>query len=655
MYSSDSIHRYPRQITVSIELLCTLLVALPIANLAAAILRGIWDIYGRDAAMIGRVPFLDQIVAWIDGGPRVRADNWFELLPALVPSLGWAAAALLLAILLRSALPAVRASSRGLLVEFAGSWLPLPWEHLRSVKVTSDVSGERFVLLAESSPRRLTGWHRFYSLLYGRGMRPGFYITSSISDFDPLLKTMIEESERTARSVEGAFPVRIQEDAPSPIFRLLLSPAAFFSRQAAGDAASTQASTAAPTVTGGPVRALYPTRITALLNGATLLLVVFAAWRYLSYWVRALALLFPALRSVPPFAWTNTNPEYIELYNAYRTIGVPFFGVGGRPDLPSPFWLLVAAHLMVLLAALCVIWLRDLLPALESRDDGLAVRSAGRWRLLPWAKISAFKASELSEQSQVLLLQAPGLPPAQTLTSLLYDGSAAPGALITSAIGNYKAFLQHALARLAPIDQERETPALQQEARSPLLFLAFRRREALADLVAQVKSDDSTKQADVGTLLRMAGPMAAIALIPALMLLLNRLLDGNGMPSLGILLGAFVIWFFGLLEWPLVAVASLLIDDNTGGGEEGYRALYVYPISQLPRLLPLLAALALEVVGAPALPVLLWIGAIVWAYWLAGGLFEQLYEWQGSQVSLGGLLPAIWQLLLLLGFLLATR
>jgi len=653
MYSSERLHRYPRQITASIALLCVLLVVVPVANLGAAILRGLWDVYGRDDRAVAQIPLLPQVVAWVEGGPRVRADGWLDLLPSLLPALGWAAAGLLLAILLRNALPAIRTSSRGMLVEFAGSWLPLGWDQIRAVKVTSDVSAERFVLLAEALPRRLTGWHRLYSLFYGRGLRPGFFITSSISEFDHLMKSVLEESERTVRAVEGARLIRVEEDAPSPIFRLLLSPAAFFSRQAAGDTAA--AAPAPVLVPGAPVRALYPRRITAIVGGAVVLLVALAAWRYLGYWARALALLFPGLRPIPPFSWTYASPEYVELYNAYRTVGVPFFGVDGRPDLPAPFWLIVAAHLMLLCAAFFVIWLRDLLPAIESRDDGLALRLGGRWRLVPWATVRAFKASELSEQSQVLLLQARGLPASQALTSALYDGSPGPGALITSAVGNYQPLMQHALARLVPLEEGRQQPVLQQEARSPLLFLAFRRREALAELVAQIKSDQATRQADLPTLARMAGPMAAIAALPALMLLADRLLDGDGYPGLGILLGALVIWLFGLLEWPLVAIASLLIDDNTGGGEEGYRALYVYPLSQLPRLLPLVGALALQVVGAPVLPAILWIGAIVWAFWLAGGLFEQLYEWQGTQVILGGVLPVVWQLLLLLGFLLATR
>jgi hypothetical protein len=110
-----------------------------------------------------------------------------------------------------------------------------------------------------------------------------------------------------------------------------------------------------------------------------------------------------------------------------------------------------------------------------------------------------------------------------------------------------------------------------------------------------------------------------------------------------------------MLEWPLVALVSVLLDEQTGGGEEGYRALAVYPRSQLPRALPLLAAVIMQIVGLPVLPVLAWVGAIAWAFWLAAGLFEALYEWRGSQAVLGGLLPVIWQLLLLIGFLAAVR
>ena len=85
MYSSERFHRYPRQITASITLLCVLLVVVPVANLGAAVLRGLWDIYGRDDSLLGRMTFLSPVIAWIDGGPRVRADGWF---PGRCPACG---------------------------------------------------------------------------------------------------------------------------------------------------------------------------------------------------------------------------------------------------------------------------------------------------------------------------------------------------------------------------------------------------------------------------------------------------------------------------------------------------------------------------------------------------------------------------------------
>ena len=93
----------------------------------------------------------------------------------------------------------------------------------------------------------------------------------------------------------------------------------------------------------------------------------------------------------------------------------------------------------------------------------------------------------------------------------------------------------------------------------------------------------------------------------------------------------------------------------TGGGEEGQRGLYLYPTVQLPRLLAMIAALLLLVLGIPVLPVIAWIGAIIWSFVLAAGLCEALYSWKGSQLLLGGLLPVMYQMIVLLIFLLTQR
>jgi hypothetical protein len=225
----------------------------------------------------------------------------------------------------------------------------------------------------------------------------------------------------------------------------------------------------------------------------------------------------------------------------------------------------------------------------------------GRWQLIPWGRVRAFKATELTEQSQVLLLQARGLPARGRLSSAIYDGSGGPGLLITSAIGQFQPLLAHALNRIAPLEREGAPPILRQDAHSWLLWLSFQRRPALAALVAEAKADEASKAVSTPRLLAAAWPMAAVALLPALLLLAAGLL-GDSPPTPGLLGGAFLLWLFGMLEWPLVGLLSMLLDENTGGGEEGARALALYPTSQLPRVLPMVAALIALIVGVPALP-----------------------------------------------------
>lgn len=648
MRIQERYHRYPRLVTAAIAWLSALLVVLAMAHLGATLLRGLWSIYGRNDAWLDILPWLRPVVTWIASGSGAPVTSIWDLAPLLLGPLVWTALALFVALMLRNAFPAVRTGHQGLLVEFAGAWLPIPWEHLATLKVTSDLAGERFIVLVETSPRDLTAWHRLYSFLYRFGWQPGFYISSNINEFETLIKTILEENRRVARAIEGVQEVRLQEEARSPLFQLILGPGAFFSRP---ETLPTE-QTPPP---GAPVRAVYPVRVTAILTTVVGLFAAGAVWSYLGYWVRFLALMLPAVRNLPPFRWTYGDAGYVELYNAFRTRAVPLFGIEGRPDLPAPWWVLVAAHLMLLIAIPLILWLPGLLPDLESREDGLLVRPRlrRRWRLIPWSRVVAFKATEVSEQSAVLLLQMRGRLGSR-LTSLLYDGTLAPGMLITSAIGMFRPLVSDMLQRLVRLERAGGTPILQQEARSWLFWLALGRRPALNALVAEARADATTKQLAASWLWPAARAMAILALMPALLLLMHGLL-GDRVPTPGLALGALALWVLGILEWPLVALATILLDERTGGGEEDYRALALYPRSQMPRVLPLLGAFLLLVVGAPVLPVLAWVGAIVWAYWLTAGLCEALYEWRGSQALLGGLLPVFWQLLLLIAFLILTR
>lgn len=147
MVSAELVHRYPRLQTWSIELLCTVIVFLSTINLGAAVLRYLWDIFGFDATLIGWMPALADITSWLDS---IAVRQQPGMVTNLLAPLGWTAVVLLAAVLLRNAFPIVRSGSRGLLIGFAGDWLPIGWEDLHAIKVTTDGSSERFVLLVQS-------------------------------------------------------------------------------------------------------------------------------------------------------------------------------------------------------------------------------------------------------------------------------------------------------------------------------------------------------------------------------------------------------------------------------------------------------------------------------------------------------------------------
>ncbi|PDW01910.1 hypothetical protein [Candidatus Viridilinea mediisalina] len=646
-------HRYPRFTTNLIAWLPALLLVVALGNLGVHILRGLWDIFGRDPSLLEPEFPLSGLVTLIDGQPRPQATNIYELAPTLLGPFLWTGVALLLALYLRNALPAIRSSHVGLLVEFAGSWLPLRWEELRLLRVTQDRAGERFIILAEAQPGKLTNWHRLYGLIYGLRWQPGFLISSQISQFEQLVETILTQSERTARALDGVDPVQLREDLRSPFFQLLLGPAALV----AGTQPKAQAPTATTTTSNtselpaGPVAAHYPPKFNLVLQSVTTLLSLALLVSYLSYWVRFLALSVPALRSFWPFSSVANNANYAQLLHAYPDQAVPFWGV--EAGLPAPWWLLVAAHLMLLLGLPLLFWVRSLLPSLEARDEGMFIRGSlgDRGRLVPWSQVTDLKATEINEQSQVVLLQSPRMPVAARLSGLLYDGSNTPGVLIASQINNFEPLLGEALHQLAPLEEtEGQPPILQQEARSWLLWLMLDRGAAIHALVNEARATMESQTFELKRALHSAIPLILIALMPALLFAVTSLLAASP-PSLWLLVAVLFLWFFALLEWPLFSQLSMLLDQKSDGGYEGARAYYLYPLSQLPRLLPLLVALLLQIIGVPLLPILLWIGATVWAFMLTSALCKELYGWEGNQLLLGGLLPVVWQLLLLIVYL----
>lgn len=633
MVVSEQIHRYPWRLTALIEGLSALAVGIALLGFAHDLLLYLWAVFGLDTSLFPLVPFLHDLVLFIKNAP-IGAQ--VTTLAGLLPSLGWLLLTLLLALLLRNSLPTVRTSPRGILVEFAGSWLPVPWESLQAIKVTEDAQAQRFVLLAETERSLLTGWHRCYSLIYRFGMRRAFIITSSISDFDRLVKTLLSESDRVARMLDNATPARLEEEASSPLFRFLLSPASFFSQKTNNQFVPEEADI--PRATSVPISGAYPGRITALLGWSSVVLAILTIVRYVVYWLEFLALSFPDLLRLPMFDRLNVTQE----------------------QLAAPWWLLVVAHLMLLLMYGMVTAIRNLLPALEARREGLAIRYHTGWTVVPWSQITTIKETELSEQSSIVLIQArAALPFAARVSSLLYDGGLKPGILITSALKHFDAIMERIVLEVTRHQSESAAPStspiVQSDAASPLLLLTLRAGQTIDGLVEAIRADNDTLNSRPRLMLRAAGPMLVLALPPALLGLFDRAIAQGVLADSRLLIAMVVMFAFALLEWPLICLGALTLDEVVGQGEEGYRPFYLYPLVQLPRLLPLIGALIMVLLGVPYAPVLLWLGAIIWSFLLAAGLWESLFGWHGNRLLFGGLVPVVYQLLVLLAYLLVFR
>jgi hypothetical protein len=631
MVVTEQVYTYPRRLTIPLSLLSALAVAVTLVWAGRDLLVFLWGRIGLDASLFSVVPYLRQTVVWLRQLPGGPVTTPVDLLPSLV----WLALALLLAIVLPNMLPTIRTSARGLLVSFAGDWLPVPWESLQAIKVTEDVEAEKFVLLAEPECDRLTGWHIFYGLLYRLNPRRAFLITSVINDFDRLVKTLLDETDRVARVLDNPKRARLEEDAQSPLFRFLLSPASFFSQKTRNQL---EVTAEAPAAAGAPISGAYPGRITALLGWAAVLLVALAAVRAAVLLLQFLALTFPSLLNQPLF----------------QRLGLT------QAQLAAPWWMLVAAALLLLAVIGAAAVLRNLLPALEARREGLGVRYGGRWVVVPWGRIQAIKETDLSDASRISLIQATGgLPLIARFSSLLYNGGLAPGVLVTTALSHHDAIMERVILEVTRAQSELHTPAdapiVQSDAPSPLLLLTLRAGPTIDQLVEDIQQDNDTLASNFRMMLRAARPMALLALLPALLGFTDYAFSQGLVPNTRLLLAMFVVFLVGFLEWPLIALGALTLDELAGRGEEGYRPFYLYPLVQLPRALPLVGAIVLMLLGLPFLPLLFWFGAIFWSFLLAAGLWEALYGWRGGQLLAGGLAPVIYQLLLLLVYLLVFR
>lgn len=629
MIYEQHMYAYPRRLRVPVAMLSTLAVLVALVVLVRALLRFYWQVFGASVNPLTQVRVVRDAIISLIGSVQPCCLPFTSLLPSLLPSLGWLALALLTVLLLRSGLPTIRTSARGMLVEFAGDWLPVPWESVRTIKVTE--ANERYMLLVETDGKHLTGWHRLYSFIYRLGFKQGFLISSGIENFDELVRTLLSETDRVARVLEARRGPKLQEDASSPMFRLLLSPSSFFSQR---EKITEETEAEAHPKISAVVRGSYPRRIGSLLRGAAYILAILTILRVVIILMTYVALVYPATRSWP-------------LFNRLTLLA-----------LPAPWWLLVSAALSGLILALLIAMMRYLLPDVEGRNEGLAVRYFRRWFVVPWSRFVMAKHTELSNQDRIVLLQlSGGLPFLSRFSSLLYDRSFRPGVLVTSALSCFEELLSKIVIAVMKVDPVKgplqdDRPIFQSKARSDLLVGLLNSGHAVELFVDEAREQDESKQLSVRRLFGPARTMAVLALMPALILFADRALMQGILPDTRLLLAMLTLFFVSMLEWPLVAVASAVLDESTGGGEEGNRVWYLYPRSQMPRIIAMLAVLALTLLAIPIAPILVWMAAMAWIFVLAAALWSALYDWVGMQLLSGGLIPVAFQVLIVIAFLL---
>ncbi|WP_298817014.1 hypothetical protein [Chloroflexus sp.] len=641
---AEQVYQYPLRRRFWRSIIGSLLIGISLLGAGYQLLRGLVTVSEPFALWMRRTPGLRSVYDWLSPLP-VDLQAW---LPEAFVGLLWAAAGLVVALVLLNALPAIRVSPRGLLIEFAGGWLPVAWEDLQTIHVTSDQAGQRFVLLVipTKTAKRLTGWHRLYGLIYGATLRPSFLISSAIENFDHLLNTIVQENSRAIRGIEGAQPVVIDEQHRSWLFSLFL--------RGATTTEPLPTDVSLPPLSEPDVRAVLPVFSPVRLGQLALILLMLGAglWHYRSYWDRALTLLFPDLRSHPSFLWVSQYSPYNAIFNVYQGVSVPLFGFPDRPDLPAPIWLLIAAQCMLAMMIIAVAILCVAMPlAATTGQEGIKLRFLPRplpaERSIPWSQISALKVIDLGFSRNVAFVQSSRLPWLCHLIGLIVCSRWIPGTLLIGAMRNFPELIERCAERLSHLPPVNDTPRFQPTAFAPNLQLIGQPVATISALEAELK----TTSGSTASLLWAAGRAMFLVSLPlGLMFFIPGVIDGDRWPGWGAIVGGIGFTLAGLLEWPLIVLISIIIHGDLANDQHQSHIFAFYPLAQMPRMLFMLLAVGFIIVNLPWLAAIAWLASLALAYWTTAALWVRVYEWDGTQAIAGGLMPVFWQMFVMLTF-----
>ncbi len=680
-------HRYPIWLSWPLELVALLIVVLTVWHYLHVSLQILLQQYPflLDANRLGLVSQVRQVVLVIAnplpaGGPA----NWSTYYETIVSLNVQAILLFLLAALVRNFLPRVDVREQGLRVRRGLGWTTLPWNRITQVQ-SMTLPGDRLVLLIQGRRLKIGPWFRFYSLLWGAGLKKGVVVTWHISDFDTLAQGLVGQIQEVYG--EDQVPLIVDDSAYSFVYALLFLPRVTWGTLFAKEQVTRDAYSHSRWLRVGM----------RVLAG---ILLVLAAWRYLGVWWRFAAGRFPVLANA-------TRWPLIGLF--LRTFGQPGkLAPSDTAAMGSAALALVLAQVSMILVLVAVVLLLNLFPDWLLGAEGMAVYCRKRWMQIPWEAIVLIRETMFGNNRGVILVQVKRsfLTFWHSLNSLLYGAGLRRGVLFTSLLPGFVDLRQRMhLGIVAAHERDTEPPAKpiliedgeaevfqmvaepkarlvnwveqaapEDEAGAGLFRAGGFRPTAAGDLPWEKSSQPEEKEtlpedveARVNRRKALGAGLAMIGLVAVLVLLeellfpaLSRPLAIWSLPPVDLArgpLGAVLVAVFMALlvggEWFFVSFLLGMVADMYELPGEFKRMIALYPRIQSPRLLVALGILALGFTGiVQPLFLLWWIVGLIWGavlVWLVG---EELYGWGlvGHLVAVGGFV--LYQILMIVVYFL---
>jgi hypothetical protein len=414
-------HRYPIWIAWPQEIAAFVIVFATTWNVFQTGLRVFFKWWPDALDPISAVPYVKvvkAIVAFIVGDLSKGPSVWEEITATLPRVFVWAAVLYFVAALVRNFLPALRLHEKGLQVRRGLGWVTIPWKRLTQVQ-NMTLADDRLVLLIQGRRWRLGPWFRFYSLLWGAGLKKGVLVSWHLSDFDIFAGELVGKLHDLYGDEE--IDLVVDDMAYSLLYALLFQPRATWSRLFAPKQV-----TAADAFS-------HARWLRSVMSIVVALLLILGFWRYIGVWWQFLAGSFPKLQSV--LRW----PVLGDLLKLFGLPNMSLFQ-SHQPLLASPGIGLLMGQVSIILVLVAVSFLQGLFPDWILGAEGPSASFRKRWLPVRWGAIRAIRETVVRQGKGIILVQVkwPGLTFWHTLYSLFYGAGLRRGVLFSSLLPGFE-------------------------------------------------------------------------------------------------------------------------------------------------------------------------------------------------------------------------